>query len=204
MYVTHDQTEAMTLGDRVAVMRAGELQQVASPAELYANPANLFVAGFIGSPAMNFMAAKVAGDTVKLPVGDVPIPTELRERMDENAEGRDVIAGLRPESFEDASLVGDDRERGTTFTAKIDLVESMGSEQFAHFHVEGESVQSTDLEDLARDSGAEDLPSAGEGQVVARLDAASEIKRGDEAEMWVDASKLHLFDPGSGESLTRA
>ena len=106
IYVTHDQTEAMTLGDRVAVMRSGVLQQVGSPMELYNHPRNIFVAGFIGSPAMNFMPATVEGDHVKLPVGDVKIPQELRERVG-RAEGKPLLAGVRPESFEDASLVGE-------------------------------------------------------------------------------------------------
>src|SRR5512145_1177316 len=122
VYVTHDQTEAMTLGDRVAVMRAGRLQQVGSPAELYARPDNLFVAGFIGSPAMNFMTGRVEGGVVKLPFGDVRLAGE-RPGVE---EGKPVIVGIRPESFEDAALVGEARDRGTTFRAKLQLVESMG------------------------------------------------------------------------------
>ena len=199
VYVTHDQTEAMTLGDRVAVMRAGVLQQVGSPAELYEDPLNLFVAGFIGSPAMNFMAATLEGDTVKLPFGDVRVPDELREAAS-SASGK-VVAGIRPESFEDASLVGDSNESGTTFNATIDLVESMGSEKYAYFKVEGDKVRSAELDELAADTGADEVPASGEGTVVARLDAASGVERRQEAELWVDASKLHLFDPDSGASL---
>jgi multiple sugar transport system ATP-binding protein len=201
VYVTHDQTEAMTLGDRVAVMRAGVLQQVGSPAELYADPANLFVAGFIGSPAMNFMAATLEGGRVKLPFGDVELQDELRDAA--SSGGRKVIVGIRPESFEDASLVGDARSRGVTFRATIDLVESMGSEQYAYFKLGGESVQSDELRELAEDAGASEVPSSGEGQVVARLDAASGVSRGKEAELWVDTTKLHLFDPETGRSLKR-
>ena len=196
VYVTHDQTEAMTLGDRVAVMRAGELQQVGTPAELYENPKNLFVAGFIGSPAMNFMAAEVSGGKVRLPFGEANVP--------EGADVRDgqVIAGLRPESFEDASLVGDARGRGLTFRAHIDLVESMGSELYAYFNVDVGRMESDHLQELAEDSGAGDVPGSDEGQIIARIDAASGIKRGSEIELWVDATKLHLFEPQSGESLT--
>ena len=106
IYVTHDQTEAMTLGDRVAVMRSGVLQQVGSPMELYNAPVNLFVAGFIGSPAMNFMPATVEGDTVKLPFGDVRLPQEMHDRVSQR-KGRQLIAGIRPEHFEDAALVGE-------------------------------------------------------------------------------------------------
>jgi len=200
VYVTHDQTEAMTLGDRVAVMRAGVLQQVGSPAELYADPKNLFVAGFIGSPAMNFMAASVDNGRVKLPFGEIPLSDELR---DAGSRTGNVIVGIRPESFEDAHLVGDAKDRGTSFRATIDLVESMGSEQYAYFKLEGEIVESDELRELAEDAGAAEVPSSGEGTVVARLDAASQVKRGEEAELWVDSTKLHLFDPETGQSLKR-
>jgi len=203
IYVTHDQTEAMTLGDRVAVMRAGELQQVGAPAELYSDPKNLFVAGFIGSPAMNFMPATVSDGRVKLPIGEV----------DANAVGRghadgQVVAGLRPESFEDAGLLGDDlkRGRGIVFKAEIDLVESLGSDLYAHFRIESERVESDQLADLVGESldetGAANMQE-GKEQIVARLDASSKVKRGEEAELWVDTSQLHLFDLDSGASLSR-
>jgi multiple sugar transport system ATP-binding protein len=201
VYVTHDQTEAMTLGDRVAVMRAGELQQVGAPSDLYEEPANLFVAGFIGSPAMNFMPATLAGDTVKLPFGEIRLPDELRGRLGDTGEGRDVIAGVRPESFEDASLIGDARDRGHVLKAKIDLVESMGSELYVYFAVESEGVQSKELDELAADSGAAEVPGSGTDQVVARLAPESEVQRGDEAELWLDVSKIHLFDPQTGARL---
>jgi multiple sugar transport system ATP-binding protein len=200
VYVTHDQTEAMTLGDRVAVMRSGVLQQVDTPAELYERPKNLFVAGFIGSPAMNFMPAKPEGETVKLPFGDVRISDELRSRLGD-AGGRDVIAGARPEAFEDASLVGDARDRGYVFKAKIDLVESMGSELYVYFEFESDAIQSKELDELAADSGAAEVPGAGVNQVVARLDAASKVERGAEAELWLDTSTLLFFDPQSGARL---
>jgi multiple sugar transport system ATP-binding protein len=197
VYVTHDQTEAMTLGDRVAVMRAGVLQQVGSPADLYDHPDNLFVAGFIGSPAMNFVGATVEGGKVRLPFGEAEVPTGV-----EGASGK-VVAGVRPESFEDASLVGDAKDRGITFTARIDLVESMGSEKYAYFSVQGDSVQSDELRELAEDAGAAEVPGSGEGSVVARLDAASQAERGSEAELWMDTTKLHLFDPESGANLAK-
>ncbi len=203
VYVTHDQTEAMTLGDRVAVMRSGELQQVGTPADLYDNPDNLFVAGFIGSPAMNFMPAELADGRVKLPFGDVDLPDDVRGRLEGSRSGQ-VIAGIRPESFEDAALVGEAKERGTTFQAKVELVESMGSELYAYFDLESDRVESEQLQELAEDAGGADLPQADTSQVVARLDAASKVKRGETAEVWVDTTKLHLFDPESGESLTKA
>ncbi|HEX2397124.1 MAG TPA: sn-glycerol-3-phosphate ABC transporter ATP-binding protein UgpC [Solirubrobacteraceae bacterium] len=200
IYVTHDQTEAMTLGDRVAVMRQGMLQQVDTPMELYTRPRNLFVAGFIGSPAMNFMPATVEGESLRLPMADVPVPPEARAGVN----GRTLIAGVRPESFEDAALVGEARERGTTFRARIEVLESMGSELYAHFTVAGaQPVESAQLRELAEDAGAEEVPSSGEeGRIVARLDPASGVKEGQEAELWVDASRVHLFDADSGESLT--
>jgi multiple sugar transport system ATP-binding protein len=204
IYVTHDQTEAMTLGDRVAVMRSGLLQQVGSPMELYNHPRNIFVAGFIGSPAMNFMPATVEGDHVKLPVGDVRIPQELRERV-ARGEGKPLLAGVRPESFEDASLVGEAMDRGSTFRAKVEVLEAMGSELYAHFTTDlgDQRIESKELQELAADSGAGDVPSAGaEGTITARLDAANQVKQGEEAELWVDATKLHLFDPEDGHSLT--
>jgi multiple sugar transport system ATP-binding protein len=202
VYVTHDQTEAMTLGDRVAVMRSGLLQQVGSPAELYGNPTNLFVAGFIGSPAMNFMPAKLQGDTVQLPLSEVQAAGEARDRLGGEGGDRAVIAGIRPESFEDASLVPSDaRERGATFKTTIDLVESMGAEQYAYFQVQAQEIESEELRELAEDAGTAEVPSSGEGQVVARIDAASEIARGTEAELWLDSSKLHFFDPSTGRSL---
>ncbi len=195
VYVTHDQTEAMTLGDRVAVMRSGVLQQVGEPAELYDQPKNIFVAGFIGSPAMNFVPAKVEGTKVKTAFGDLPLPEGVQA-----PDGSDVIVGIRPESFEDASLVGEGRERGVTFKTKVDLVESMGSEQYVYFESKG-GIESDQLAELAAESGLADAPTAGEHTVVARIDAASKIKRGSEAEIWVDVSKLHVFDPESGDRL---
>jgi multiple sugar transport system ATP-binding protein len=203
IYVTHDQTEAMTLGDRVAVMRAGELQQVGAPAELYNNPRNLFVAGFIGSPAMNFMPAELSGGRLKLPIGEV----DAGDLVDGRPDGQ-VIAGLRPESFEDAAIVDSEmkRGRGIVFEAEVDLVESLGSDLYAYFHIESEGIESEQLADLVGESldetGAAGLRE-GEEQVVARLDPASEIRRREKAELWVDTKRIHLFDGESGASLSR-
>jgi multiple sugar transport system ATP-binding protein len=203
VYVTHDQTEAMTLGDRVAVMRSGVLQQEGTPAGLYANPANLFVAGFIGSPSMNFMPGELSGDTLKLPFGDLRLSREVLDRLDAPADGH-LIAGIRPESFEDASLVTDARDRGAVFDTEIDLVESMGSELYAYFTVGSGRLESAELRELAEDSGASEVPGAGaEGQVVARLEPMSKAKRGQRLQLWVDTEKLHFFDPKSGKSLRR-
>jgi multiple sugar transport system ATP-binding protein len=187
----------------VAVMRSGELQQVGSPMELYNYPLNLFVAGFIGSPAMNFMPATVEGETVKLPLADVRLPSELHGRIS-GTQGKQLIAGVRPENFEDASLVGEARNRGTVFRAHIELLESLGSELYAHFTVASDQqIESQELRELAEDVGGGEVPMAGEeGRIVARLEPASQVKVGEEAELWVDASKVHLFDPEDGRNLT--
>ncbi len=202
IYVTHDQTEALTLGDRIAVMRAGILQQVGPPSELYGRPKNLFVAGFIGSPSMNFLPGEIDGDTLKLPIGDVNVSQSLRGRLESGPGGarRGVIVGLRPEDFEDARLVGE-RSRGITFKTKIDVLESMGSEYYAYFVLEAEKVSSRELEELASDAGGIDLLSQEGNQVVARLEAASQVRQGEETELWFNTEHLHLFDPESGQSL---
>jgi multiple sugar transport system ATP-binding protein len=195
VYVTHDQTEAMTLGDRVAVMRAGVLQQVGPPQELYEEPLNLFVAGFIGSPAMNFMPAEVEGDRVKLPMAELSV-SGLGEAAN---GGKGLIAGIRPEHFEEAGMVADDkRAHGSTFRAHIDLIESMGSELYAHFTVEGGAVESQELAELAQDAGTAEVPGAAEGRIVARLDPASNVAQGKEAELWVDTNRIHFFDAATG------
>jgi multiple sugar transport system ATP-binding protein len=202
IYVTHDQTEALTLGDRIAVMRAGVLQQVGAPGELYGQPKNLFVAGFIGSPSMNFLPGEIDGENIKLPIGTMPLSQGLRARLESGPGGgrQGVIAGLRPEDFEDIELVGE-RERGTPFRTKIDVLESMGSEFYAYFNVESERVTSRELEELAHDAGGADLPTQEGSQIVARLDAASQVRQGQEAELWFNSEHLHLFDPESGQSL---
>jgi multiple sugar transport system ATP-binding protein len=203
IYVTHDQTEAMTLGDRVAVMRSGVLQQVGSPEELYEQPKNLFVAGFIGSPAMNFMPAEVSGGKIKLPIGEVD--ASGLEGVDASRDGK-VVAGIRPENFEDAEIVQDavKNERGLTFEAEIDLVESLGSDLYAYFHIESEGIQSDQLADLVgerlAETGAAGLRE-GQEQIVARLEPTSKVKRRETARLWADTAKLHLFDPETGERL---
>src|SRR4051794_3101778 len=204
VYVTHDQTEAMTLGDRVAVMRGGLLQQVGSPMELYNNPTNLFVAGFIGSPGMNFLPATVQGGVAKLPMVDVKLPQELLEGIG-RAEGRTLIAGVRPEDFKDANVVAAEvRPQGTTFTAELDLVEAMGAEFYAHFGVGSRhEFESAELQDLRDDAGGEiERTDSGETVVVARLSPQSRARAHQSSELWLDATKLHFFDTESGTALT--
>jgi multiple sugar transport system ATP-binding protein len=201
VYVTHDQVEAMTLGDRVAVMRAGIIQQVDSPKNLYERPQNLFVAGFIGSPSMNFLPARLEGDTIHLPFGDAPVPQAMRGHL--GGEGtREVIAGVRPEHFEDAVVEPD--KPGLRFSAPVTVVESMGSELYAYFDVQSGGVQSAELVELAEDAGIAELPRHGgeEQQVVARLAAASRARPGEKAELVLDTEKIMLFDPDGGRSLS--
>ena len=197
VYVTHDQTEAMTLGDRVAVMRRGVLEQLATPRELYDQPQNLFVAGFIGSPPMNFLPATVEGDEVTVPFGTFTLPHEKAEK----AKGTDVlIAGIRPEDFEDVSVMDSDHtDDASTFKATVDVIEWLGSEQFAYIPFDAPPEVEEQIIQLKKDMDSEEL----RPQVVASIDSASQISEGEEAELYIDTAKMHLFDPESGENLTR-
>lgn len=193
VYVTHDQTEAMTLGDRVAVMKRGVLQQLASPRELYENPVNLFVAGFIGSPPMNFLPATVEDGQVSLPFGTFPLPPAKAQA----AEGKGLLlAGIRPEHFEDASVVEADSAK--TFTAHIDVQEWLGDQQYAYVPFEAEPQVQDQLRELARESDSDSLRT----QLVVSLDAASRVTADSDVTLSIDTDKLHLFDPSSGENLT--
>jgi multiple sugar transport system ATP-binding protein len=202
VYVTHDQTEAMTLGDRVAVLRRGDLQQVGSPRELYEEPVNLFVAGFIGSPSMNFLPASVDrsddGVFLETPLGRF----ELRDARKAAAIGDRsvVLVGIRPEHFEDASLVGEEkRARGSLVRIRVDVTEWLGNEQYAYIPYEAPEDLTAQLRDLSRELDGDQLRT----QAVVALDAASMIAPGREAELWIDTTRAHLFDPATGENLTR-
>ena len=204
IYVTHDQTEAMTLGDRVAVMSKGVLQQVDAPGVLYRDPANLFVASFIGSPAMNFFEAELLGDRVRTPLGELPLTDERRRRVeDAGPSGRDAIVGIRPEHFEDARLV-DAQQRRFEFDAPIDLIESVGSEIYAHFGYEGWAPPVQELERLAPDEDLQDMaPAAAAGRAVARLSPASGVQAHAPIALCVDVEQLHVFDRADGRCLSR-
>ncbi|MCA1694333.1 MAG: sn-glycerol-3-phosphate ABC transporter ATP-binding protein UgpC [Actinobacteria bacterium] len=203
IYVTHDQTEAMTLGDRVAVMSGGVIQQVGPPQELYEHPNNLFVAGFIGSPSMNFMPAKLENGTLQTPIGDITVPEDRSGRLRGGGAPNEVVVGIRPEDFEDAELVGDKKDEGQTVKAKIDVLESLGSDKFAYFTVQGERAVAKQLEEVARDAGVDDVVGPHDGiQMTARLDAASNAEEDQEMEIWFDVRRIHVFDPDSGDNLT--
>jgi multiple sugar transport system ATP-binding protein len=195
VYVTHDQTEAMTLGDRVAVLNRGELLQCATPRELYEQPVNLFVAGFIGSPPMNFMPATVRGDSIELPFVTVPLPAEVARKV----EGHDLlIAGVRPEHFEDASLVSD-TGKGVTFRANIDVIEWLGNEQYAYVPFETSAEVAGQLAEIQRELEAESTRT----QLVVSLDAASRVNEGEQTQLFMNTAGMHLFDPATGDNLTR-
>ncbi|MFI6332572.1 ABC transporter ATP-binding protein [Micromonospora chersina] len=202
VYVTHDQTEAMTLGDRVVIMRGGAVQQVGPPQELYDHPRNLFVAGFIGSPSMNFLHAAVEDGQLRTALGDVPIGDRVRRQLDGADAPRELILGIRPEHFEDAALIDDDtRRRGLEFDAPVDIVESMGSDKYVYFTVEGERASAAELEELAADAGAADFTGTG-SSLVTRLSAESPVREGESRRVWFNLEKIHLFDPSTGRNLT--
>jgi multiple sugar transport system ATP-binding protein len=202
VYVTHDQVEAMTLGDRVAVLRGGVIQQVGTPEELYERPNNLFVAGFIGSPSMNFLPATLEDGRLRTPLGDLALPADIRAKIEQAGAGRDLIMGIRPEHLKDAALVaGDEQAHGLTFPVTVDVLEWLGSEELAYFHVQGGRASARELEELAADTGTTDVPQAGD-QFVARLDPASRAREGEKLDLWVDPRKAQLFNPDTGAHLT--
>jgi multiple sugar transport system ATP-binding protein len=187
VYVTHDQTEAMTLGQRVAVLRKGVVQQIGTPRELYAEPRNLFVAGFIGSPAMNFVPGEIRDGRLVLPMAEVALPGKV--------PGGPVIAGIRPEQFEDAALVD---AKSSAFEVKVDVLEWLGADLYVHFQVECAAERLRGLPDeLERKAVA-----ANRIAMVARVDPSSKAAENQRLRLWLDASELQLFDPESGEKLS--
>jgi multiple sugar transport system ATP-binding protein len=200
VYVTHDQTEAMTLGDRVAVLKKGVLQQIASPRELYGQPVNLFVAGFIGSPPMNFVPARVSGDQIELPFVTIPLRDEWRDKFGDAPDDTVYIAGIRPGAFEDAEFVDAGKKpRGVSFEVTIDVTEWLGNEQYAFVPFEAPAEISAQLAELATDLDSEQMRT----QICVELDPLSRVRNGDKATLWLDAEQMHLFDPASGDNLTR-
>ncbi|WIM93143.1 sn-glycerol-3-phosphate ABC transporter ATP-binding protein UgpC [Actinoplanes oblitus] len=196
VYVTHDQTEAMTLGDRIAVLRRGVLQQVGTARQLYEEPANLFVAGFIGSPPMNFVPGRVKGGQIDTPFGTV---SPAGARLSRVADRELVILGLRPEHFEDASLVpADKRARGRTFSADVDVTEWLGAQLYAYVPYEASPEITKQLEELERELDSEQMRT----QLVVALDVNSRVVSGSAAELWFDPERMHVFDAASGENLT--
>jgi len=207
IYVTHDQVEAMTMGDRVAVMRKGELQQVATPQELYDRPVNLFVGGFIGSPAMNLveaslesgnggLVARLGSQTIELGAETLGVRPALRD-----FEGRDVVLGIRPEDLEDASL--EEASEGPRLRGQMTLREALGAEVMAHFTVDARPAVTDEVRELAHDVGASttEAENATEATLVGRFGARSRAVAGDPVEVAVDTRALHFFDPETGQGI---
>ncbi|GAB78139.1 carbohydrate ABC transporter ATP-binding protein, CUT1 family [Austwickia chelonae] len=195
IYVTHDQTEAMTLGDRVAVLKKGVLQQCASPRELYEQPVNLFVAGFIGSPPMNFLPARVADGRMTLPFGEVPVPSTLKTITEKSV----VIVGIRPEHLKDRNLHEQPSPEAVHFTVPIDVTEWLGNEQYAYVPYEPDPQVQNRLAELDRELDGEGLRT----QMVVNLDARSRVREGENADLFFEPGNIHIFDPESGLCLSR-
>jgi multiple sugar transport system ATP-binding protein len=207
IYVTHDQVEAMTMGDRVAVMRKGELQQAAEPQELYDHPVNLFVAGFIGSPAMNMLEATLHRDdgAMKVVTGsqEIPLDRETLSRRPalEGYEGRTIVLGIRPEDLEDYQLAGE-TAHGGTLEGKVTLREALGAEIMVHFSVDAPPAFTADVKELAEDVGDADRAEArareSSAVIVGRFGARSRVKPGEQVDVAVDTRQLHFFDVETG------
>jgi multiple sugar transport system ATP-binding protein len=203
IYVTHDQVEAMTMGDRVCVLRGGFLQQVASPQELYYRPANLFVAEFIGSPAMNLVRAELTGGEVRFGDRVLPVPDGVRSARPSLAAyvGKQVVLGIRPEDLEDVELA---RKSGGRLTVEIDIREDMGSEVFVHFAIDAEPVETQEVLEAMEE---EDVPEAVRERMrrgvpfIARLERGTAAKEKEQLELVVDTERLHFFDPETGAGI---
>jgi multiple sugar transport system ATP-binding protein len=211
VYVTHDQVEAMTLGDRVAVLRPVSaarpynLQQVGPPSELYAHPNNLFVAGFLGSPAMNLTYGhlEAEGDQVLvvLPNNRLKVEREAIEDHPGLADymGKELVVGLRPNAMEAASVVGPDPQK--TMQAQVEVTEMLGADTYIHFTVNRAPVVTPDIEELLADTGRDASSLGDTTNFIARVSPDIRVSRGETVELVVDTSKLHFFDPATGERI---
>jgi multiple sugar transport system ATP-binding protein len=206
VYVTHDQVEAMTMGDRVAVIRKGKLQQIDTPRSLYDNPDNLFVAGFIGSPSMNFVYGRVEGSGNDLWISFAgeklkvdPASLSSRPRLAEYA-GKDVVIGIRPEAFEVVAAVPH-ADSNQIINVKVDLVEQLGSEAFLHFVKPSPPVITPDIRELLADQGTDPATLGNDTKFTARVDPDFAPRNGEEAKLVVETGKLHFFDKETGEAI---
>jgi multiple sugar transport system ATP-binding protein len=194
LYVTHDQSEAMTMGDRVALMRDGRIEQLDKPNTLYDKPRNLFVAGFIGSPAMNIVRGRLTGGTMT--AGGLVLPLRGENEGLRAYEGRDVLVGMRPEAFADAAHEASTEGRHL-FEARISLTQSMGSEVIAHFEPAGGAVQTEDVSSFTGEqedvAGRDQLSSA--HQLVGRFDPRTKAAAGSSLTVSLDLDRIHFFDP---------
>ncbi len=203
LYVTHDQVEAMTMGDRVAVIRKGELQQIDTPREIYLNPKNIFVAGFIGSPSMNFVYANVDVNksSVKLNFGNdqIDYKGDKLEKL-KIFENKEIVMGIRPEAFEDGKYANKS-EYSESIKVTVSLLEQLGSDSYIHFYKDIKPVQTEAIEEILADEG-EDISVLGDNtKFIARINPNSTVVEGEEIELKIDPSKLHFFDPETGDAL---
>ena len=201
LYVTHDQVEAMTMGDRVAVIRKGELQQIDTPREIYSNPRNIFVAGFIGSPSMNFVYTKIKStkNSIELNFGDNQI-IYRDEKMGKlkSFENKEIVLGIRPEAFEDGRFANES-DYSESINVKVSLLEQLGSDSYVHFYKDIKPVQTEAIEEILADEG-EDITVLGDNtKFIARINPNSTVTEGEEIELKINPSKLHFFDPESGD-----
>jgi multiple sugar transport system ATP-binding protein len=201
VYVTHDQIEAMTLGDRVAVLRGGVLQQVASPRELYEQPANLFVAGFMGSPAINLLSAHIESDALRSALGDVPLDRRLRDALGQAGRADTVIIGLRPEHLQDGAVTEPPSSGTVSFTGDVSVLEAMGAEYYAYLDLPDEPA-AEQVSSVAQDAEGDPVGRRRASQLVARLPIASDVREHKSITLWFDPEQLHVFDPESGRRLT--
>jgi multiple sugar transport system ATP-binding protein len=203
LYVTHDQVEAMTMGDRVAVIRKGILQQIDTPREIYLYPKNIFVAGFIGSPAMNFVYATidVSEKETKLTFGDSNIVSSYVPKSLSDFNGKEIVLGIRPEAFED-SVYANDKEFTEQININVSLLEQLGSDTYIHFYKDIPPVQTKAIEEILADEG-EDISALGtETKFIARINPNATIEEGQNINLAIDPSKLHYFDPETGLAIT--
>jgi multiple sugar transport system ATP-binding protein len=203
LYVTHDQVEAMTMGDRVAVIRKGVLQQIDTPREIYLYPKNIFVAGFIGSPAMNFVYATidVSEKETKLTFGDSNIVSSYVPKSLSDFNGKEIVLGIRPEAFED-SVYANDKEFTEQININVSLLEQLGSDTYIHFYKDIPPVQTKAIEEILADEG-EDISALGtETKFIARINPNATIEEGQNINLAIDPSKLHYFDPETGLAIT--
>jgi|TARA_A100001234_G_scaffold48352_1_gene40487 multiple sugar transport system ATP-binding protein len=203
LYVTHDQVEAMTMGDRVAVIRKGELQQIDTPREIYLKPKNIFVAGFIGSPSMNFVYANVGVNksSIQLNFGNDQIEYK-GEKLGElrSFENKEIVMGIRPEAFEDGNYANAS-EFSESIKVSVSLLEQLGSDSYIHFYKDIKPVQTEAIEEILADEG-EDITVLGDNtKFIARINPNSTVVEGKEIELKIDPSKLHFFDPETGDAI---
>ena len=203
LYVTHDQVEAMTMGDRVAVIRKGELQQIDTPREIYLKPKNIFVAGFIGSPSMNFVYANVGVNksSIQLNFGNDQIEYKGEKLGELKAfENQEIVMGIRPEAFEDGNYANAS-EFSESIKVSVSLLEQLGSDSYIHFYKDIKPVQTEAIEEILADEG-EDLSVLGDNtKFIARINPNSTVVEGKEIELKIDPSKLHFFDPETGDAI---